>query len=52
MDRAKNYNALKKQILKDLKNHKPKVYSNKVYHAPTLIKSGGKVYESKLYEAE
>ncbi|KKK94249.1 hypothetical protein LCGC14_2684730 [marine sediment metagenome] len=52
MDKAKNYDEIKKKILKDLKKHKPKLYSKKLHPAPTGINSIGKVYESKLYEAE
>ena len=52
MDKAKNYNELKKKIIKDLKKQKQKLYSKKVYHAPKEISSTGKVYESKLYEAK
>lgn len=47
--KAKNYDEIKKKIIKDLKKYKPKLYSNKVYHAPKGINSTGKVYESKLY---
>ncbi len=52
MDRTKNYDELKKKITKDLKKHKPKLYSRKVYHAPKEISSTAKVYEAKLYEAK
>ena len=43
MDRAKNYDELKKKILKELRNSKPKTYSNKVYHAPKSIYSNEKI---------
>ena len=52
MDKAKNYDELKKKIIKDLKKHKPKLYSNKIHPAPAGINSTGKVYESKLYGAK
>ena len=52
MNKAKNYGELTKKIIKELKKYKPKLYSNKLSFAPKGIKSTGKVYESKLYEAE
>lgn len=52
MYKTKNYGELKKKILKDLKNHKPKEHSEKLYHAPKGINSAGKVYESREYRSD
>lgn len=52
MNKVKDYEERKKKILADLKNHKPKDHSEKVYDAPKPITINKKVYKSKVYEVK